>query len=136
MTSSRKMESFRFALDGATSCSARECSDAGPTQVVEPYSGQSLSRCRCALLCTVRYSTTPGMEPIQILAEARNLLTFVVCCSLDFVYRLTSVESTPTLVENVAVNRGMNMRVFTDFDEALRWVSQETPDKLETSDGS
>lgn len=29
-------------------------------------------------------------------------------------------------VENVAVNRGMNMRVFTDFDQALRWITEET----------
>jgi hypothetical protein len=32
-------------------------------------------------------------------------------------------------VENVAVNRGMDMKIFTDFIEAEHWLSRSAPDK-------
>jgi hypothetical protein len=38
-------------------------------------------------------------------------------------------------VENVAVNRGMNMKIFTDFDEAELWLSKSTPNKPDAGDG-
>jgi hypothetical protein len=38
--------------------------------------------------------------------------------------------------ENVAVNRGMNMKVFTDFDEAVLWLSQPTPNETDASESS
>jgi hypothetical protein len=39
-------------------------------------------------------------------------------------------------VENVAVNRGMNMKIFTDFDEAVLWLSQSTLNKADPRAGS
>ena len=38
-------------------------------------------------------------------------------------------------VENVAVNRGMNLKIFTDFDEAVLWLSQSTPNKADAREG-
>ncbi|MFC1572018.1 hypothetical protein ACFL6M_00305 [Candidatus Eisenbacteria bacterium] len=39
-------------------------------------------------------------------------------------------------VENVSVNRGMAMKIFTNFDEAEHWLSRSAPNKLDTGDGS
>jgi hypothetical protein len=38
-------------------------------------------------------------------------------------------------VENVAVNRGMRMKVFTDFDEAVLWLTSLAPNKPHAGDG-
>lgn len=32
-------------------------------------------------------------------------------------------------VENVAVNRGMNMKIFTDLDEAVLWLTKSASDR-------
>lgn len=37
-------------------------------------------------------------------------------------------------VENVAVNRGMNMKIFTDFDIAVWWLSQSTTSNVNVLD--
>jgi len=39
-------------------------------------------------------------------------------------------------VENVAVNRGMDMKIFTDYNEAERWLSRPAPDKPAASGAS
>ena len=38
-------------------------------------------------------------------------------------------------VENVAVNRGMNMKVFTDHDEALYWLTGVAPNSSDSGNG-
>jgi hypothetical protein len=38
--------------------------------------------------------------------------------------------------ETVAVNRGMNMKAFTDFDEAVLWLLRPAPDKADARGGS
>jgi hypothetical protein len=38
-------------------------------------------------------------------------------------------------VEHVAVNRGMDMKIFTDFDEAELWLSKSAPNKPDAGDG-
>jgi hypothetical protein len=38
-------------------------------------------------------------------------------------------------VENVAVNRGMNMKVFTDFDEAEHWLTRSFPNTPDIDGG-
>jgi len=37
-------------------------------------------------------------------------------------------------VENVAVNRGMNLKAFTDFDEAQLWINDQVTNKLDAVD--
>lgn len=37
--------------------------------------------------------------------------------------------------ESVAVNRGMNMKVFTDFDEAVLWLTRPAANEAEARDG-
>jgi len=40
------------------------------------------------------------------------------------------------LVQTVAVNRGMNLRLFMDFDDAVRWLSELAPAEENAPDNS
>ena len=49
--------------------------------------------------------------------------------SLDFLNRFALVNRDDVLlpdnfVENVAINRGMDMKIFTDFDAAEQWLTE------------
>ncbi|MEK6260731.1 MAG: hypothetical protein AABP62_19195 [Planctomycetota bacterium] len=52
---------------------------------------------------------------------------------------LRSVDVTPPdrFVQNVAVNRGMDLKIFTDFDEAEHWLTRSSslPNNPGPSDG-
>ena len=59
-----------------------------------------------------------------------------VAPSTPFAYVLRSPVLDPERFgETVAVNRGMNIRVFGDFEQSLRWLGIAPAEKLQADDG-
>lgn len=97
-------------------------------QCVDMMAEACEKHCRSKALLDCRRMTgeLPMLDRFQIAkygaTKSRQIRQFALLNREDMVFP-------GNLVENAAVNRGMNMKTFTDFDEAELWLTKSAPNE-------
>ena len=90
------------------------------TKGIRDVAEKALSAGQTRILLDIRELSSPGSELDRFLAGEAIAEFF----SSPFkVVAVRSVDLMDKFAENVAVNRGANFMVLSDFDEAVRWLT-------------